>query len=378
MALTKLGNYIEQYDLRNINDKYGEDDVVGISTQKTMIKTKADLMGVKLSSYKLVPPKHFAYVSDTSRRGDKMSLCYNDTENTYIVSSISTVFYVNDTENLSSEYLFMYFNRPEFDRYSRFNSWGSARETFDWADMCDIDIDLPPLEIQQKYVDVYNAMLANQKSYERGLDDLNTSCIASIERIKKSEKLQSILPFLTERNDINSEMKYKELVGVGNEGFINPRGTREEESFYKCNIFYPKDFVYNPSVLSKGAIAYNSKFIEPKICTEEYIVFYVNNETKLIPEYLFLWLKREETGRFLEFFNMDSVRNRVYFQDLQCIKIPIPDINIQYSIAEMFKVYAKRKAINEKLKSQIKDICPILIKGSIEEARRNVNVHTAV
>lgn len=380
MALTryKLGDLIELCEAKNETLQYSLEDVKGISIQKIFIETKADMTDVSLKPYYLVQPDDFAYVTVTSRNGEKITLAHNTTDKTYIVSSSYVVFRVKDKEHLLSDFLFMYFNRPEFDRYSRFNSWGSARETFDWADMCDIDIDLPPLEIQQKYVDVYNAMLANQKSYERGLDDLNTLCIASIERIKKSEKLQSILPFLTERNDINSEMKYKELVGVGNEGFINPRGTREEESFYKCNIFYPKDFVYNPSVLSKGAIAYNSKFIEPKICTEEYIVFYVNNETKLIPEYLFLWLKREETGRFLEFFNMDSVRNRVYFQDLQCIKIPIPDINIQYSIAEMFKVYAKRKAINEKLKSQIKDICPILIKGSIEEARRNVNVHTAV
>ena len=222
MALTKLGNYIEQYDLRNIDDKYGEDDVVGISTQKTMIKTKADLMGVKLSSYKLVPPKHFAYVSDTSRRGDKMSLCYNDTENTYIVSSISTVFYVNDTENLSSEYLFMYFNRPEFDRYSRFNSWGSARETFDWADMCDIDIDLPPLEIQQKYVDVYNAMLENQKSYERGLDDLKLVCDAYIDKLRNELPLQKLAPYISISEFHNEDLKY---------GIDDVRGISIEKKF---------------------------------------------------------------------------------------------------------------------------------------------------
>lgn len=370
MALTKLGIYIQQIDLRNIDDKYGKDDVVGISTQKTMIKTKADLMDVKLSSYKLVPPKHFVYVSDTSRRGDKMSLCYNDTENTYIVSSISTVFYVSNSGKLSSEYLFMYFNRPEFDRYSRFNSWGSARETFSWEDMCDIDLDLPPLPIQQKYVDVYNAMLANQKSYEKGLDDLNIACLSAIEKLKSTEEKKSILPYLSERQETNNKNKYNNLIGVGNEGFIIPRGSRDSDSFYKCNIFYPNDFVYNPSVISKGAIAFNNKFSDPKICTEEYIVFYINDTNVLSPEYLFLWLKRKETGRFLEFINMDSVRNRVYFKDLDKINIPIPNIEIQRSIAEIYNACYERKRINEKLKTQIKDICPILIKGSIEEAKR--------
>ena len=50
-------------------------------------------------------------------------------------------------------------------------------------------------------------------------------------------------------------------------------------------------------------------------------------------------------------------------------KIPIPDIHTQQAIVDIYNAYKQRKAINEKLKSQIKDICPILIKGSIEEAR---------
>lgn len=369
MKSTKLGNYIELCDLKNIDEKYTEDDVVGISTQKKMITTKADLSGVKLTSYRIVPPKHFAYVPDTSRRGDKISLCYNNTSRTFLVSSISVVFYVKDENELNPDYLFMYFNRPEFDRYARFNSWGSAREAFDWNEMCDISIELPSIEIQNKYAMLYTSILENQQSYEMGLDDLRLSCIATIENLKKGLKRESILPYLIERTENNAALKYNELIGVGNDGFIVPRGSRAESTFHKCNIFYPRDFVYNPSVISKGAIAFNSHFDEPKICTEEYIVFYVEDENKLSPEYLFLWLKREETGRFMDFMNIDSVRNRVYFKDLENILIPIPDIETQRSVAEMFNAYNERKVINEKLKEQIKDLCPILIKGSIEEAR---------
>ena len=369
MGLSKLGKYISLFEQRNSDNKYKEDAVVGLSTKKMMIKTKADLNGVSLTNYKLMPPNSFAYVPDTSRRGDKISLAFNSTDNTFLVSSISVVFVVDKPGDLLADYLFMYFNRPEFDRYSRFNSWGSAREAFSWDDMCDIDIELPPLPIQNKYMDIYNAMMDNQKAYETGLEDLRISCIATIEKLKKEVPPTSILPYLEERNEKNSDLKYNELVGVGNEGFIIPRGSREESTFYKCNIFHPKDFVYNPSVISKGAIAFNSHFTEPKICTEEYIVFYVKDEKKLSPEYLFLWLKREETGRYMDFMNIDSVRNRVYFKDLDNIEMPIPDIRIQESIAEMFKAYNERKVINERLKALIKDLCPILIKGSLEEAK---------
>jgi type I restriction enzyme S subunit len=368
MGLTKLGKYIVPLDSRNTDNLYNEDAVVGLSTQKMMISTKADLTGVNLTSYKLMPPGSFAYVPDTSRRGNKMSLAFNSTNNTYLVSSISIVFMVNKPDELISDYLFMYFNRPEFDRYSRFNSWGSARETFSWDDMCDIDIELPPVPIQQKYVDVYNSMVANQQCYERGLEDLKLACDATIEEIRKTVCVESIIPYIVERQERNVDMLYDELVGVGNEGFITPRGQRDESTFYKCNIFYPRDFVYNPSVISKGAIAFNTIYNTPRICTEEYVVFYVKNEEILTPEYLFLWLKREETGRFLDFMNIDSVRNRVYFRDLENIHIPIPDIDTQRMIAKMYLAYNERKEINEILKAQIKDICPILIKGSLDEA----------
>lgn len=369
MALTKykLGELIEQSDFRNSDKSLSVDDVRGISTGKEFIETKANMDGVSVLSYKIVDEDEFAYVADTSRRGEKIALAYNSNEGKIIVSSIYTVFFVTRKDLLLSDYLFMYFNRPEFDRYSRFNSWGSARETFSWEDMCDMDIELPSIEIQQKYVDVYNAMLANQQSYERGLDDLKNVCISSIENLKKEYCKQSILPYLVERKNLNSDMRYKELVGVGNEGFIKPRGARTEDTFYKCNIFYPRDFVYNPSVISKGAIAFNNKYDVPKICTEEYIVFYVKDENMLLSEYLFLWLRREDTGRYLDFYYMDSVRNRVYFENLNAIQIPIPEISIQQSVSNLYNVYYARKEINEKLKSQIKNICPILIKVSLEE-----------
>lgn len=141
MALIKykLGQLIELCDNRNDEGKYILDDVKGISTSKELIDTKANMDGVSLLSYKVVQHGEFAYVADTSRRGDKIAIAFNTAEKAALISSIYTVFRVTRVDILLSDYLFMYFNRPEFDRYARFNSWGSARETFDWDTMCDID-----------------------------------------------------------------------------------------------------------------------------------------------------------------------------------------------------------------------------------------------
>ena len=162
----EIGPYIEECNERNIEVTYGTKSVRGLAVSKGMIETKANLQGVSLSSYKLVHPKEIAFVPDTSRRGDKMSLGFNDSNSIYLVSSISCVF-KTDLNTLLSNYLYLFFCRPEFDRYARFNSWGSARETFTFVDMMRVRIPLPPLSVQQAIVNIYNcANEAKKKAAE--------------------------------------------------------------------------------------------------------------------------------------------------------------------------------------------------------------------
>ena len=152
--MKEIGPMIEEQSERNEGMRLVAQDVRGLSTNKEIIPTAANLSGVNLSSYKLVRNRQFAYVSDTSRRGDKVSLGYNKDSADYLVSSISTVFSTRENV-LNSEFLYLWFCRPEFDRYARFHSWGSARETFNWADMCRVKIPVPPIEVQRAVVDLY-------------------------------------------------------------------------------------------------------------------------------------------------------------------------------------------------------------------------------
>lgn len=371
MGLNKLGQYIKTCDLRNTEGELGEDSVVGISTQKMMIKTKANLDGVNLSSYKLLPPSCFAYVADTSRRGDKISLCFNNTEDTFLVSSITTIFSITDEEKLNADYLFMYFNRPEFDRYSRYNSWGSARETFDWSDMCAIEIDLPPLDIQQKYVDVYNAMIANQQCYERGLEDLKLVCDAYIEELRRKMPSEKLGKYIHQKSDKNSSNEIKNVMGLSTKKEFREaqsRVNKEELSNYK--IVRQNEFAFVPTTDTWKvlAFAYNH-FNEDIVVSPIYVVFFVDI-SKILPEYLAIWLSRKEFDRYARYNSWGSARENFSFDDMCNVEIPIPSIEIQQSIVDIYKVYLQRKAINERLKEQIKSICPILIKGSLEEARK--------
>ena len=373
MALRKykLGELIEQSDIRNDELKYTLDDVKGISIQKKFIETKADMQDVSLSPYKIVQPDDFAYVTVTSRNGEKITLAHNVTSNTYIVSSSYIVFKVKDTSILLSDYLFMYFNRPEFDRYSRFNSWGSARETFSWEDMCDMDIDLPTTNVQQKYVDLYNALILNQQSYERGLDDLKSICDAYIENLRKQIPSTTIGSYIEEKNEKNENDAITLFQGVNvDHVFTDPKRIAEDSE--NGSVVRTGQFAFN-----KVMKAHNTKLPialrEGPDCvvSSSYQVFQVVDESILLSKYLLLWMNRSETQRYAGFISFGTTRDIFTFDDMKEIAIPIPSIDVQQSIVDIFSCLQERSLINEKLKTQIKNICPILIKGSIEEGIKN-------
>ena len=371
MGLTKykLGDLIEQCDERNLEGFYSIDNIKGISTGKTFIETKANMDGVSLTSYKVVNINDFAYVADTSRRGDKIAVAFNNNEKKILISSIYTVFRVTKPDLILSDYLFMYFNRPEFDRFSRFNSWGSARETFSWEDLCDIDIYLPPLPIQQKYVEVYNAMLANQQCYERGLEDLKLVCDAYIEDLRRNIPCEPIGNYVHQYNEKNTDGEITLEQGINIEKqFITPQ--RSNDNFYGRKIVRTGQIAYCTQ-LNNENVAVALRTGPDCIVSGVYDVIEFNEKCNLLPEYLMLWLVRSEFGRFVYWASQGTSYEFLKYDNLANYKIPIPSIEIQQDIVNIYNAYNERKSINEKLKSQIKDICPILIKGSIEEAKKS-------
>ena len=174
MPCEKIGKYLIESDQRN-NCGLSVDAVRGLSTGKEMIPTKADMDGVGLDNYKTVQPRQIAYVPDTSRRGDKISLGFNDTKDTFLASSISTVF-STDTDYLLPEYLMLFLTRAEFDRYARFNSWGSARETFDWSEMCNVEIPIPDIKVQKAVAEIYSVYVERKKINERLKTQIKDIC----------------------------------------------------------------------------------------------------------------------------------------------------------------------------------------------------------
>ncbi|MBS6983188.1 restriction endonuclease subunit S [Phocaeicola vulgatus] len=152
----RLGNYIRQVDVRNRDLVVNK--LLGLSIAKQFITSIANTTGTDMSTYKIVQPRQFGYVPVTSRNGDKITIALYEGESPCIISQAYIVFEVIDETELLPEYLMMWFRRPEFDRYARFKSHGSAREVFEWSEMCDVMLPVPPIEEQRKIVSEYQAI----------------------------------------------------------------------------------------------------------------------------------------------------------------------------------------------------------------------------
>lgn len=152
----RLGDYIREVDVRNRDLKVTK--LLGVSISKEFMPSIANTIGTDMSSYKVAEPRQFAYGPVTSRNGDKVSIALYKDDEKAIVSQAYTIFEVKNKQELLPEYLMMWFSRPEFDRYARFKSHGSAREIFSWEEMCDVELPIPPIEQQQKIVAEYEAI----------------------------------------------------------------------------------------------------------------------------------------------------------------------------------------------------------------------------
>lgn len=152
----QLGQFIRQVDVRNAAGK--EENLLGVSVQKTFIPSIANTVGTDFTKYKVVKRGQFTYIPDTSRRGDKIGIALLTDYDEGLVSNIYTVFEVKDENDLLPEYLMLWFSRPEFDRYARFKSHGSVREIMDWDEMCKVELPVPSIEKQRSIVKAYNTI----------------------------------------------------------------------------------------------------------------------------------------------------------------------------------------------------------------------------
>ncbi len=246
-----LGNYIRLVDERNKD--LSITNLRGVSIEKRIIPSIANIVGTDLSSYKIVRTGQFAYGPVTSRNGEKISIALLDGEDC-IISSSYTVFEVIDKEVLSPEYLMLWFSRPEFDRYARYKSHGSVREIFDWNELCAVELPVPSIEEQKKIVKAYKTITDRIELKKRINDNLEAQLRAYFAHFISDDEFSH----LGKLKDVCSmQYGYTETATLDNVGPKFLRITDIAQSYIDWNtVPYCKisDQDYNKYVLREGDV----------------------------------------------------------------------------------------------------------------------------
>jgi type I restriction enzyme S subunit len=361
----RLGDYIRPVDVRNHD--LGTQLLRGISTSKKLIESVANVSGVDFSGYKIVENGQFVYVADTSRRGEKIAVAMSEEERC-IVSSIYTVFEVIDENVLLPEFILMWFKRPEFDRYSRFHSWGSARETFNWEDMCEIRIPIPNIEEQRRFVALYNGIMKNQKAYEMTLKDLQLICDSYMDALIGNVDSKPLGDYIQPIDERNYDLELSNVRGLSTaKMFIESVANLNGVSLSGYKKVRNGKFAYVADTSRRGekiALALNEG--ADCIVSSIYTVFEVKAGVELMPEFLFLWFKRPEFDRYARFHSWGSARETFDWSDMCDVQIPVPEMSVQKSIVAIHHVLESRKRIDARLRNLVKPLCPILFRGVVE------------
>ena len=361
----KLGELIERSTANNHKLKYGEDLIVGVTSEGLFSPPKGDVKGVDLTPYKIVNNGDFVY---NPSRFDLGSIAYRS-EGLCIVSHLYQIFYLNDKgkETIDPVWLFMYLRRKEFRREVTFRNFGSQRPEFNFNDLSEVELPLPPISQQRKYVDVYLALQNNLAAYQSKVDELKLVCDGYIEDLRRKIGVERIGKYITQQNDRNYDKRISHVMGLSTQKAFREaqsRVNRDELGLYK--IVHVDDFAFVPTTDTWKVLAFAYNTIGEDICVSPiYEVFSVNKD-KIVPGYLAIWLSRKEFDRYARYNSWGSARENFSFEEMRNVAIPIPDISVQQEMVNIHKCYIERQRIATQLKEQLNNLCPILIKGSLE------------
>ena len=361
----KLGDLISQCDERN---SYGYINFYGLNINKEFMPTWANTEGLDESKYKVVRKKRFVFSGMQTGRDECIRISMYDGEEPIIVSPAYTTFEVTREDLVIPEYFFMLFLSKEKDRFGAFCSDGSIRSNLDWERFVDFDITLPSIEQQRKYVDVYLALQNNLAAYQSKVEELKMVCDGYIEELRRKMPVEKIGPYIRPCDERNSDLKIKLAQGITNDKeFATPKQVAEAETSAK--IVRKGQFAYNRATTRNGekiSIAYRTA--EDCVVSSAYQIFEISAKDKLYPEYLMMWYKRSEFDRYARYMSKGSAHEFFEYEDMEDVQIPIPSsLETQKAIASIYNVYKERQRIAEALKEQLKKICPVLIRGSLEE-----------
>ena len=363
----KLGELVSLCDERN---SYGYTNFYGVNINKEFMPTWANTEGLDESKYKVVRKKRFVFSGMQTGRDECIRISMYNGEEPIIVSPAYTTFEVTREDIVIPEYFFMLFLSKEKDRFGAFCSDGSIRSNLDWERFVDFNITLPSITQQRKYVDVYLALQNNLAAYQSKVDELKLVCDGYIDQLKVKIPKQKVGDLLETVDKRNSELTYTDVQGINiNKTFFPTVANIDESNTRNYKIVENNQFAFSGMQTGRDMcirIALNEES-KPVIISPAYTVFRIKDDNVVLSHYIMLWFSRKQIDRYGWFASDGSIRSNLDLERLCEMAIPIPDISVQREIVNIQKCYIERQRIAEALKEQLKNICPVLIRGSLTE-----------
>jgi type I restriction enzyme S subunit len=361
----RLGDYIQTVDKRNKN--FSVTNLLGINITKNFMPSVANVSETDLSKYKLIEKGQFATNIMHVGRDKRLPVALYREDEPSIVSPAYKMFEVIDENILHPEFLMMQFERSEFDRLTWYYCDSSIRGGLDWDRFCDIEIPIPNIEEQKIYVAMYKGLLTNQNSYENSIDDLQLICDTYIENLIKTEELKRLGDYIHPTDERNTDLAIDYLRGISTSKIlIESKANMSGVNTSNYKILRNGQFVYVADTSRRGdkiALAMNND--KDCIISSIYTTFEIIRQNELLTEYLYLFFIRSEFDRYARFHSFGSARETFDWNQMCEVQLPIPDINIQEAIVNIYHALESRKKINDKLKDNIKPLCPVLMRGVV-------------
>lgn len=374
LSKLKIGTFVEPYNEACGIATLTLDDVSGINRDKEFFEPSKQV-GADTTKYKIVPPDYFACNLMHVGRDVVLPIALNHSGKKKYVSPAYTVFRIKNESTILKEYFFLLLNSKERDRYFWFHTDSSVRDGMEWSAFCDLEIEVPDISVQRKYVDIYLGGQENLNALRKGVEELQRTYLSCMDDMKKSAPLLRLGDHITqlfEKND-NEKLGIDRVRGVSNTKEI--QRTKANVSMRDLSTFLVirrNQFVFNRRTTRNGerlGLGFNDTD-EPLLFTNDYVAFEIRDTDVLLPEYLYLYFKRDEFDRYVRYNSWGSATEFFNWEDMQEVRVPVPDISTQKALADIYWIHKKRRELAERLEKQQKDICPILVRGAIEEGGR--------
>ena len=369
----RLGDYIQLVDVRN--REMAVTRLLGININKQFMPSVANVSETDLTKYKVIHEGQFAYSAMQVGRDETVRVALFNYVEPAIISPAYLVFEVKDEEEVFPEYLMMWFQRPESDRYGWFISDSSVRASLEWERFCDIQIPIPDIEEQRKYVALYKALQKNQQAYEKSLDDLQLICDTFLETLKEIPNKERIGKYFNLIDNRNVGAAIVHLLGINVlKEFMPSKANVGSTDLSKYKVIKQGQYAYSAMQVGRDETVRVALYMKEKVAiiSPAYLTFEVNGKNRVLPEFFMIWFRRPEFNRLGWFLSDSSVRASLEWERFCEIEIPIPSRDVQESIVAIHHTLETRKRLNNELKTQTQNLCQILMRGVVENLSEGV------